>query len=172
MKKSFWERAEDARKLGSFVFVCLAIVTWICTRACFAFFQEAIFYSLKEWLLSPNRFRRVDRASCRNRCVAKRLWPATPGPRASSHAQPQPGSLGSSFPRDAAAEHKKDACEDLPVRQAGPTAARPPAFRITCASPSARPANLAGSSRASMQVKIAKRLAGDMPSRPFARQGS
>src|SRR6188474_220929 len=37
--------------------------------------------------------------------------------------------------------------------------ARPPALRITCASPSARPANLAGSSRASMQVRMAKRRA-------------
>ncbi len=38
--------------------------------------------------------------------------------------------------------------------------ARPPALRITWASPSLRPANLAGSSRASMQVRIAKRRAG------------
>src|SRR5215831_5172040 len=34
--------------------------------------------------------------------------------------------------------------------------ARPPALRITWASPSARPAYLAGSSRASIQVRIAK----------------
>src|ERR1700730_6594859 len=39
--------------------------------------------------------------------------------------------------------------------------ARPPAFRITWASPSARPAYLAGSRRASIQVRIAKwRLGG------------
>src|SRR5208282_2776824 len=38
--------------------------------------------------------------------------------------------------------------------------ARPPALRITCAAPSTRPAYLAGSSRASMQVRIAKRRAG------------
>src|SRR5262245_15952885 len=39
--------------------------------------------------------------------------------------------------------------------------ARPPAFRITWASPSARPAYFAGSRRASMQVRIAKwRLGG------------
>jgi hypothetical protein len=38
--------------------------------------------------------------------------------------------------------------------------ARPPALRMTRASPSARPANLAGSSRASMQVRMAKRRAG------------
>ncbi len=38
--------------------------------------------------------------------------------------------------------------------------ARPPALRITCVSPSARPAYLAGSSRTSMQVRIAKRRAG------------
>jgi hypothetical protein len=38
--------------------------------------------------------------------------------------------------------------------------ARPPAFRITWASPSARPAYLAGSRRASMQVKMANSLPG------------
>jgi hypothetical protein len=38
--------------------------------------------------------------------------------------------------------------------------ARPPALRITCASPSRKPANFAGSSRASMQVRMAKRRAG------------
>ena len=38
--------------------------------------------------------------------------------------------------------------------------ARPPALRMTCASPSLSPAYLAGSSRASMQVRIAKRRAG------------
>src|ERR1700735_86848 len=38
--------------------------------------------------------------------------------------------------------------------------ARPPALRITCASPSAKPAYLAGSSRASMQVRMAKRRDG------------
>src|SRR4029077_7599489 len=40
--------------------------------------------------------------------------------------------------------------------------ARPPALRITWASPSARPAYLAGSRRASIQVRIAKwRLGGN-----------
>src|SRR5215468_6943285 len=38
--------------------------------------------------------------------------------------------------------------------------ARPPALRITCASPSTSPANLAGSRRPSMQVRIAKCRAG------------
>src|SRR5580692_4403886 len=38
--------------------------------------------------------------------------------------------------------------------------ARPPALRITWASPSAKPAYLAGSSRASMQVRMAKRRDG------------
>src|SRR6478672_11123499 len=38
--------------------------------------------------------------------------------------------------------------------------ARPPALRITWASPSARPAYFAGSSRASMQVRMAKLRAG------------
>ena len=38
--------------------------------------------------------------------------------------------------------------------------ARPPAFRITCASPSPSPAYFAGSSRASMQVRMANPRAG------------
>ena len=38
--------------------------------------------------------------------------------------------------------------------------ARPPALRMTCASPSARPAYFAGSRRASMQVRMAKPRAG------------
>src|SRR5580765_672628 len=42
--------------------------------------------------------------------------------------------------------------------------ARPPALRMTCASPSLSPAYLAGSSRASMHVRIAKRRAGGRPS--------
>src|SRR5512141_1504961 len=46
--------------------------------------------------------------------------------------------------------------------------ARPPALRMTCASPSARPAYFAGSSRASMHVKIAKWRAGGMASFPLS----
>src|SRR5580658_2170386 len=46
--------------------------------------------------------------------------------------------------------------------------ARPPALRITCASPSARPANLAGSMRASIQVSTAKRRAGGRASLPLS----
>jgi hypothetical protein len=51
MKEIFWERAEHARNFGSFAFVCLAIVIWIGARACFAFFEEAIFCSVRECLL-------------------------------------------------------------------------------------------------------------------------
>src|SRR6266550_8483272 len=46
--------------------------------------------------------------------------------------------------------------------------ARPPALRITCASPLLNPAYLAGSSRASMQVRIAKPRAGGSASSLFA----
>jgi hypothetical protein len=46
--------------------------------------------------------------------------------------------------------------------------ARPPAFRMTCASPSASPAYPAGSSLASIQVKIAKCRAGGSASSAFA----
>jgi hypothetical protein len=51
MNESFWDKVADARNLGSAAFVCLAIVVWIGARACYAFFQEAIFYSLRESLL-------------------------------------------------------------------------------------------------------------------------
>ena len=61
-EKSLWERVEDARKLGSFVFVCLALIIWIGARACFAFFQEAILHSLQDCLVSPNQRRRPRQA--------------------------------------------------------------------------------------------------------------
>src|SRR6476660_5595001 len=44
----------------------------------------------------------------------------------------------------------------------------PPAFRITCASPSSRPRKPAGSRRASMQVTTADLLPGGIGSSPFA----
>jgi len=44
--------------------------------------------------------------------------------------------------------------------------ALPPAFLITCASPSARPAYFAGSKRASIQVRMAKLLPGGMERLP------
>src|SRR5882672_6508704 len=46
--------------------------------------------------------------------------------------------------------------------------ARPPAFRITWASPSARPAYFAGSRRASIQVRIAKRRLGGRARLPLS----
>ena len=46
--------------------------------------------------------------------------------------------------------------------------ARPPALRMTWASPSLKPAYLAGSSRASMQVRMANRRAGGSASSLFA----
>src|SRR5450432_596468 len=46
--------------------------------------------------------------------------------------------------------------------------ARPPALRITGASPSAKPAYFAGSRRASMHVRIANRLPGGSGSFPFS----
>src|SRR5262244_663561 len=58
-------------------------------------------------------------------------------------------------------------CEITSERMAS-SVARPPALRITWASPSASPAYLAGSSRASMQVRMAKCRAGGMASLPFS----
>ena len=45
--------------------------------------------------------------------------------------------------------------------------ARPPALRMTCASPSFRPRNFAGCSRASMHATMATARAGGMPSPPW-----
>jgi len=58
-------------------------------------------------------------------------------------------------------------CEITSDRMAS-SLARPPALRMTWASPSAKPANLAGSSRASMQVRIANRRAGGSVSLPLS----
>src|SRR5215467_15306226 len=58
-------------------------------------------------------------------------------------------------------------CEITSERMAS-SVARPPALRITWASPSASPAYLAGSSRASMQVRMAKCRAGGIASLPFS----
>jgi hypothetical protein len=72
MKEIFSDRVEDARKLGSFVFVCLAVVIWVGTRACFAFFQEAIFHSLREWLLPRNQRLQSRQPGFNYRVVGKR----------------------------------------------------------------------------------------------------
>jgi hypothetical protein len=53
MTAIFSRVAKDVRELGGFVFVCLAIIIWIGTKACFEFFKEAILYTLQEWSLSP-----------------------------------------------------------------------------------------------------------------------
>jgi hypothetical protein len=70
MKEILSNTVEDARKLGSFIFVCLAIVVWI-ARACFAFFEEAIFHSLQEWLLSRDRLLQPRPVRFKYRVVAK-----------------------------------------------------------------------------------------------------
>jgi len=72
MKKIFSHRVEDARKLGSFAFACLAIVIWVGARACFAFFQEAIFSAFPEWLLLRNQRREPQQAGFIYRVAAKR----------------------------------------------------------------------------------------------------
>ena len=55
MKQTFLSKAEVVRHLGIFAIVCFAIVSWVGGRACVAFFQEAIYHSLREWLLLGNR---------------------------------------------------------------------------------------------------------------------
>jgi hypothetical protein len=71
MKKIFFHRVKDAWKLGSFAFACLAIVIWVGARACFAFFQEAIFSSLQEWLLLRNQRREPQQAGFIYRVAAE-----------------------------------------------------------------------------------------------------
>jgi hypothetical protein len=46
-----------------------------------------------------------------------------------SHARTAAQFLGQEFPGDAAAEHKENARQDLPVGQPGPTTARPRGIR-------------------------------------------
>jgi hypothetical protein len=71
MKDIFWGSVKEARKLGSFAFVCLAIVIWVGVKSCFAFFQDAILHSLKEWLLSRNLGRQPPKATSDDRVVTK-----------------------------------------------------------------------------------------------------
>ncbi len=72
MKEIFWSSVKETRKLGSFAFVCLAIVIWVGVKACFAFFQDAILHSLQEWLLSRNAAPHPPEATSNYRVVTKR----------------------------------------------------------------------------------------------------
>src|SRR5215472_3022983 len=71
MKKIFFHRVEDAQKLGSFAFARLVIVIWVGEKPAFAFFQEAIFSSLQEWLLLRNQRREPQQAGFIYRVAAK-----------------------------------------------------------------------------------------------------
>ena len=55
MKETFLNKVEVIRQLGIFAIVCFAIVNWVGARACLAFFQEAIYHSLRESFLLGNR---------------------------------------------------------------------------------------------------------------------
>jgi hypothetical protein len=72
MKEIFWSSVKETRKLGSFAFVCLAIVIWVGVKALFAFFQDAILHSLQEWLLSWNLGHHPPEAAPNYRVVTKR----------------------------------------------------------------------------------------------------
>jgi hypothetical protein len=41
-----WSTMGNTRELGSFTFVCLALVIWVVGRACFSIFQDAILHPL------------------------------------------------------------------------------------------------------------------------------
>ena len=71
MKEIFWGSVKEARKLGSFAFVCLAIVIWVGVKAFFAFFQDAILHSLQERLLSRNLGHHPTEAASNYRVVTK-----------------------------------------------------------------------------------------------------
>jgi hypothetical protein len=72
VKEIFWAALKKLRKLGSFAFVCFAIVIWLGVKACFAFFQDAIRHSLQEWLLSRNLGYQSLEATSNYRVVTKR----------------------------------------------------------------------------------------------------
>jgi hypothetical protein len=42
MKEIFWSSIENARELGSFIFVCLALIIWVGVKACFSICHDAI----------------------------------------------------------------------------------------------------------------------------------
>jgi hypothetical protein len=71
MKDILWGGVKEARKLGSFAFVCLAIVIWVGVKSCFAFFQDAILHSLQEWLLLRNLGHQPPKATSDYRVVTK-----------------------------------------------------------------------------------------------------
>ena len=55
MKETFLNKVEVVRQSGIFAIVCFAIVSWVGVRASVAFFEEAIYHSLREWLLLRNQ---------------------------------------------------------------------------------------------------------------------
>jgi hypothetical protein len=65
MKETFLNKVEVVRQLGIFAVVCFAIVSWVGLRACVAFFQEAIYHSLREWLLLGNQSARTQLATAK-----------------------------------------------------------------------------------------------------------
>jgi hypothetical protein len=71
MKDILWGSVKEARKLGSFAFVCLAIVIWVGVKSCLAFFQDAILHSLQEWLLSQNLGDELPKATSNYRVVTR-----------------------------------------------------------------------------------------------------
>jgi len=48
MKETFLNKVEVVRQSGIFAIVCFAIVSWVGVRASVAFFEEAIYHSLRE----------------------------------------------------------------------------------------------------------------------------
>ena len=56
MKEIFWSSIENARELGSFTFVCLALIIWVAVRACFSICHDAIC----TFFLTALRFTRFD----------------------------------------------------------------------------------------------------------------
>ena len=56
MKEIFWSSIENARELGSFIFVCLALIVWVGVKACFSICHDAIC----TFFLTVFRFPRFD----------------------------------------------------------------------------------------------------------------
>ena len=65
MKETFLNKVEVVRQLGIFAIVFFAIVSWVGARACVVFFQEAIYHSLREWVLLGSRPARTQLATAK-----------------------------------------------------------------------------------------------------------
>ena len=106
MKETILNKVEAVRQLGIFAIVCFGIVSWVGARACLAIFQEAIYHSLREWLLLGNRPARTRLGACALTWPSKQLPESNP-----TGFKPGKGSRVSSFGFGSAICQAPAACE-------------------------------------------------------------